>query len=362
MKLVSYDKLNEIVKVYLDQDKIANPTFVASEESITGLINKIFAEVFLDGDYNEDLGFMDGFQVEAGNTIEEYFLNFVSPENYDPEGANALAPARPSFQPATYSERLGRKKFKTTKDYGSIQKAFASRDDYDRLIMTIAKRLYDSLTLYLNDCKRHLIGLVCDRLESVASDTAFAKSKAYEVGARVANGVIIEKMTAAENTYENLDAAIAAGKATKLDLVTTLAAPNDAETGEAFIKSVKTYAEKFKKPQQGYSYNGNIAGKAPSFVLLIKDGVLPSLEVDTIAGAFHSEQLAFPAEVKQVKDFGDSDCYALLIDSRAMKLHSAYRAVRQSENGDGDFVNYVLHDEEIAFFSPNCMMHAWKAA
>ena len=88
---------------------------------------------------------------------------------------------------------------------------------------------------------------------------------------------------------------------------------------------------------------------------------MPSVEVDTIAGAFHAEELAFPAEVHRVKDFGDSDCFALLIDERAMKLHNAYRAVRESPNGDGDFMNYILHDDEIAYFSPNCMMHAWKA-
>ena len=361
MKLVSLPQLNAIVKAYLDQDKIANPVFSASKESLTGLVNKIFAEVFLDGDYEEGLGFMDGFKVEVGNTIEEWFINFVSPEDYDETGATDRAPARPNYQKATYSERLGRKKFKTTVDMGTIQKAFSDRESYDRLIMSITKRLYDSLTLYLNDCKRHLIGTVCAKLESVATDTAFAKSKAYKAGDRVQGGVILEDMTTSQNTYNTLTDAVKAGKAVALDLVTSIAVPANAETGEAFIKSVKTYAEKFSKPAQGYSYNGNIAGKAPKYILLIKDGVMPSVEVDTIAGAFHAEELAFPAEVHRVKDFGDSDCFALLIDERAMKLHNAYRAVRESPNGDGDFMNYILHDDEIAYFSPNCMMHAWKA-
>ena len=50
MKLVSLPQLNAIVKAYLDQEKIANPVFSASKESLTGLVNKIFAEVFVDGD------------------------------------------------------------------------------------------------------------------------------------------------------------------------------------------------------------------------------------------------------------------------------------------------------------------------
>lgn len=361
MKLVSLDVLQSAVKAYIDASKIANPTFTATKEELTGLINKIFREVFLDGDYTEDLGFMDGFEVTVGNTIEEYFANFVAPEAYDEEGAGAMSPARPTWQKPTYSTRLGRKKFKTTKDYGTIQKAFNDVAGYEKLVMSIVKRLYDSVTLYLNDCKRQLIGNVCNKLESVGSDTAFAKGKAYSAGDRVANGVILENMTTAQNTYASLADAQKAGKAVALDLVTSIAVPADTETGEAFIKSVKTYAERFQKPAQGYSYNGNIAGRAPSYVLILKDGIMPSLEVDTLAGAFHDDKLAFPVEVKTVKDFGDNaDCFALLIDSRAMMLHNAYRAVREQENGDGDFVNYFLHDEEIAFYSPNCMMHAWK--
>ena len=45
-----------------------------------------------------------------------------------------------------------------------------------------------------------------------------------------------------------------------------------------------------------------------------------------------------------------------------MKLHNAYRAVRTRENADGDFINYVLHDDEIAYWSPNVMTHVWLEA
>ena len=361
MKLVSLPQLNAIFKAYLDQDKIANPVFSASKESLTGLVNKIFAEVFLDGDYEEGLGFMDGFKVEVGNTIEEWFINFVSPEDYDDTGATDRAPARPNYQKATYSERLGRKKFKTTVDMGTIQKAFSDRESYDRLIMSITKRLYDSLTLYLNDCKRHLIGTVCAKLESVATDTAFAKGTAYKAGDRVQGGVILEDMTTSQNTYNTLTDAVKAGKAVALDLVTSIAVPANAETGEAFIKSVKDYVAKFMKPRSGYSLNGNIAGKG-TYKLYVKEGILPSIEVDTMAGAFNQDKLAFGVPVVEVTDFGDNaNVFAMLVDTRGIRVSNVEKIATSQMNGEGAFVNYYIHERPLAHWSPNVKTHVWNA-
>lgn len=359
MRLMTLEQLQATANAYINQaTKLSHAGFTATKEDITGLVNKIFAEVFLDGDFSEDLGFMDGFKVEVGNTIEEYYAGFVSPEDYDESGAGDDAPARPDWAVPFYSDRLGRKKFKTTKDYGTIEKAFSDAAEYGKLVMSIVKRLYDSLTLYLNQCKRELIGAVCAKHESVESDAAYNPSTKYKKGDRFQNGVVIKDYDAGKA----LDTAVATGYAVKLDLVTKIAKPTDSATGEAFIESVKVFAEKFKKPQQGYSYNGNIAGKGPKYVLILKDGILPDLEVQTMAGAFQKDMLAFPVEVRTVKDFGSKageNAFAILTDERSMKLHNAYRAVRTRENADGDFINYVLHDDEIAYWSPNVMTHVW---
>ena len=359
MRLMTLEQLQATAKSYINQaTKLSHAAFTATKEDLTGLVDKIFAEVFLDGDFSEDLGFMDGFKVEYGNTIEEYYAGFVAPEDYDDAGAGNDTPARPDFAVPFYSDRLGRKKFKTTKDYGTIQKAFTNSAEYEKIVMSIVKRLYDSLTLYLNQCKRELIGAVCAKHESVANDAAYSATKKYVKGEHFANGVCVKDYDAGKS----LETAVATGYAVQLDLVTAIAKPTDSASGEAFIESVKVFAEKFRKPRQGFSYNGNIAGKGPKYVLILKEGILPDLEVQTMAGAFQKDMLAFPVEVRTVKDFGSNaneKAFALLIDERSMKLHNAYRAVRTHENADGDFINYVLHDDEIAYWSPNVMTHVW---
>lgn len=359
MKMISLDALHAIVKSYVDENMIANTTFTATKEDLTGLLNKIAKEVTIDGDYSEGLDFMSGYDITLGNTIEEYFANFIAPEDYDETGADCKAPSRLTWQKPTYSSRLGRKKFKTTRDFGTIQKAFKDASDYEQLVSFITKRLYDSLEIYLNDVRRQALGFAANKALSVANDTIYNQGSAYVAGDRVKNGVIIDSITSPEAM--SWDTALYQGKAVALDLSTELAIPTDVETGEAFIKSVKTYAKAFKKPHQGYSYNGNIAGAAPSYTLFVKEGILPSIEVDTLAGAFNKDMLEFGVRVVEVKNLGDSEAYALLIDDRGIKVHNNYRAVRDDPNGEGDFVNYVLHDEETIFYSPNVMTHAWKA-
>ena len=360
MNMVSLTQLDEIVKAYLDEQKIANPDFDATKQDVTGLVNKIIATITLDGDYSEGLDDLSGFDTALGETIEEYFINFVSPEPFDEDGTDNMKPHRPSWQKPCYSSRLGKKTLPITVDAIKYQSAFHDEGTYVAFTNMITKRLYDSLELYLNGLRRNLLGTVADKLIGQSSEVAFSAASTYAAGTHCAEGVVVKDITA--NEFANWAAAVKGGKAVALDLSTTLAIPSDVETGEAFIKSVKTYVEKFAKPQQGYSYNGNIAGKAPVYKLYINDGIMPSIEVDTLAGAFHEDKLGFGVEVVRVKNFGDSKAYALLADPRGIKLHNDVRRATDDKNGKGDFVNYYIHDEETAFWSPNVMMHAWVAA
>lgn len=106
MKMISLDALHAIVKSYVDENMIANTTFTATKEDLTGLLNKIAKEVTIDGDYSEGLDFMSGYDITLGNTIEEYFANFIAPEDYDETGAECKAPSRLTWQKPTYSSVL----------------------------------------------------------------------------------------------------------------------------------------------------------------------------------------------------------------------------------------------------------------
>ena len=105
-------------------------------------------------------------------------------------------------------------------------------------------------------------------------------------------------------------------------------------------------------------------GATEGLVLVVKQGVIPSLEADTWAGAFNREMLALPAQVIVVKDFGSCDdkVYGVLVDSRGMRLHNTYNATRENLNGDGDFLNVFRHTEDTAYISRNCFVKFYKEA
>jgi hypothetical protein len=91
---------------------------------------------------------------------------------------------------------------------------------------------------------------------------------------------------------------------------------------------------------------------------------MPVVEVEALAGAFHAENLAIPATIKVVDDFGDdaSGAWAMLIDPRGVKLHRGYHAIRENVNGQGDFMNYFDHSENTGFISKNTFIKVYKAA
>ena len=132
--------------------------------------------------------------------------------------------------------------------------------------------------------------------------------------------------------------------------------------GTDFIEQLKKDVEIGRDLSEGHSLNGNTLGAVEDLVLIVKQGVIPSLEVQTWAGAFQRQDVALPDEVITVKDFGsaDADYYAVLMDSRAMRLHNTYRATRENFNGAGDFLNLYEHTEDTAWISRNCFIKVYK--
>ena len=154
-----------------------------------------------------------------------------------------------------------------------------------------------------------------------------------------------------------------AAKAVTAGRSAVLAAPADTQTAEAFIKQIKTDVEAASFASENTSLGGALIGAAPELTLYIKKGVMPTVEVDALAGAFHAENLAIPANIKVVDDFGNADAkiYAMLVDPRGIKLHRSYHAVRDQMNGIGDFVNFFDHSENTGFISKNTFVKVYKS-
>ena len=316
MAKMTINGLQTLAQTYVAAAKQAG-AWNASTDNMYGAIDKIGKMVMLDGLFIDKLPELDGEDLPLGKTIEEYFIDLTLPEAYSnitAEGAKDVVPALPTVEQCSYSYTLGREKIKTTVPYDNVERAARTEGDASNMIAKVLERLGNSYEMFKFASKKQLIGNAADK-------------------------------------------AVVAG------LVQTIAVPTNTATGEAFIKQVKADVETASFAHEG-GLNKSLIGAAPSLMLYVKKGVMPSLEVDTLAGAFNEGRLAIPAQVKVVDDFGimtDTKVWAVLVDPRGIKLHRDYHAIRQSENADGDFINYVDHSEHTGFISKNVFIKAYKS-
>lgn len=310
--------LQTFVGTYVAAAKQA-AVWTGTTDNLFGLLDKVGLQITLDGTFNDTLPELDGNDLPLGKTVEEWFVDLTLPVDYDSTGATTMAPHNPTFETVTYDYTLGRKVLQTTQKYDDVERAAIDPTASGQMIAKIMERLTDSYSLYTYNQKKQLM----------------------------AN--LIAKAEAATN---------------KATLVETLAIPTDDLTGEAFIKGVKKQVENASFANEGNNLGNYLIGRSPALTLFIKKGVMPSLEVDTIAGAFNANQLSLPATIKIVDDFGNdaSNVYAILTDTRGIKLHRGYHAIRQQLNAQGDFMNFYDHSENTGFISKSTFVHCFKSA
>lgn len=371
MAKLSYAELKSAVSSLITKAKISNPSFEATRDNIVGLLDKVGAIITLDTDYQQDKLYMfDGFFMSFGKTIEEYQQDLILPSDYDASGAGALSPSDSTYRPVDYSYTLGRKKIKTTIRNNNIERAVHFEAQLVDIVAMQFKRLEDSMAVYRYEMKREMLAKYIALCEEVgATTTTFAVSTAYNVGAYVRSassgdsikyGVVV-KPIANTNTHTWAQA-VEAGEIIEEHLIEEIAKPVDTEKGEAFIQRVKELLEVASDLNEGHSLNGNSLGATANLKLIVKQGVIPAVEVNTLAGAFHDEKLAIPADIVVVKDFGSADdsYFAVLMDERGMRLHPTYTATRSQENADGDFLNVFRHTEDTAHVSRNTFICVFK--
>ena len=324
MAKMTISDLKSFAAGYVDASKQAG-AWVGSTNNLYGLVDKIGKIVSLKGDFSDKLPELEGDELPFGKTIEETMIDLVLPTTYGTdgiateanattEGAKDVAPAYPSIEAAAYSYTLGRIKTKITRPYDYIEAGCQNATQVGELTGDIMWALESSMSLTRYNLKKYLLG------------NAITK-------------------------------AVTAG------LVENIAVPVDTATSEAFIKKVKEDVEDASFAGENTSLSKALIGACPRLVLYVKKGVMPVVEVDALAGAFHAENLAIPAEIKVVDDFGGADAkvWGFLVDPRGIKLHNSYKAIRSKENADGDFVNFVEHEENTGFISKHVFMKVYKA-
>ena len=313
MAKLTLEGLQTFVTNYVTASKQAG-TWTETKANLYKLIDKVGKQITLDGIVADKLPEFDGEDLPLGKTIEEYFADFILPEDYS-DSADPMARHNITTEDPSYSYTLGRKVLKVSVPYDDVERAAISTQDAANMTSKITERLYQSEALYKYNQKKQLLG----------------------------NFI---------------------GKAITKNLKTELAKPVDTATCEAFIQSVKEAVEDASFAAENHSIAGCLTGAAPSLTLYVKKGIIPAIQVQTLAKTFNSEELAMPVTVKVLDDFGnaDSTVYAVLLDPRGIKLHNGYRAVRTQENADGDFVNFVLHSENTGFTSNFTYINVFKSA
>ncbi|MBO7731981.1 MAG: hypothetical protein J6S67_05495 [Methanobrevibacter sp.] len=369
MAKLSLAELSSAVASYVGSNKQAYASFTETRNNIVGLLDKIGKIVQLDTSFFDKLPELDGEVLSYGKTVEEYYQDLILAVDYnqDLDGSRALKFYSPTYRPVCYNISLGKKMIATSIPNNNIERAVHNEGQFVEIVATMTKRLSDSKAMWKYQCKRELLGKLCDLAEA-AYTGATAYANYADTPTNVTEGtfykqstnyaVCVKSKTAASgDTWASM---VAGGYFIPIKFVQEVAIPEDTSTGEAFIKALKVKVEEFQDVSEGNSLNGNTIGAEMGLALYVKQGVMPSLEVDTMAGAFHLDQLdvkanGYKIDAKVIKDFGStsSKAYAILMDVRGVRLHVDYEAVRENFNGAGDFLNLFSHLELTGFISRN---------
>ena len=377
MAKLSIAQLTSVVSNYVASNKISVESFSETRANSVGLLDTLGKIYTLWQNYGDKLALFDGEDLSFGKTIEEWAQDLILPEDFDASGSTTLAPHESTYRPVSFSYTLGKKTIPQTIRNNDIERAVHNIAQFEEIIAGKTKALYDSETMFRYALKRQALGVLIarcdDAMDSTNADVTLATEGASISGAHSVNELFY--VTATSKMYVLVKpiasgagltgtTAIAGGYLILLDLVKEIAVPVSDVTGEAFIQQVLADVEVASDFSEGHSLNGNTLGGNPEagLVLVMKQGIMPALKVQTLAGAFHREELAIPAEIVVIPNFGDADAdfYAVLVDRRIMRLHNTYRAVRENMNGQGDFLNMFYHTENTVHVSRNCFVKVYK--
>ena len=311
---LTLETLKTAAATYVDATKQLQSTYTPTVDDYTNCVCKIGKMTTLYLPIADKLPELSGDNLPYGETIEEFMVNDFLPSPYTyVDQAGKTNARRATFDEAVYSYPLQMQKFELGVVRSQFQRVALGERSFTDLVSYTLSTLDSSTNAWNYASKRQLIG-------NMATE-------------------------AAKNSK----------------LVSAMAKPINTETGEAFIKKVKELAE-IAKDMNDHNLAGHTCGAAPSLKLYVKQGGMPSLEVDTMAGAFNEAKLAVPAEVKTVLDFGNSDAsiYAILVDERAIKLHDDINKVTTDYTAGDDQDNFYRLLKQTGVISKYAFVHVFK--
>lgn len=299
--------LKEAVKTYVDALKQANATYTPTTDDFTNLVTKIGLQTTLYLPQVDKLPELAGTNLPYGETIEEFMVNDFLPEKFVYEDQSGKKNARRiTFADAAYSYPLDEQLFEHGIPQTQFQRISLGASEYASILSSGMSTLDSSTNAWNYATKRQLLGN--------------AAVKAIDAG---------------------LTESVGDPSAWK------------AEDGEAFIKKVLCDVEE-ANDMNSNNLAKHVAGAAPSLRLYVSKKVMPAIKVDTLAGAFQKEELAIPAEIKTILDFGDTgdnEIVGVLIDPRVVRLHDDINYTAADYDGRMGQENMWRHLKQTGFIS-----------
>lgn len=368
MSRLSKKGLEAVIKAYVIP-QLTSGEFVVTRENLTGMVDKIGKQLTLKGLLTDKLPELDGEELPLGKTIEEYFMDLVTPRDYteDVSEMNPLGNYKQTARKPFYSRSYGKKVIPITRPYNDIERSCISNEVASAVVAEIMADLDNSHKLYKFNLKKGLLRTAFELVdEAYDTNKTYGVNTKYDIGDYVKDGttnaIAVVMINIPANGNKTWAYRVEHGEIVELDMVAKVAEPVDTITGEAFIKQIKKDIEAMGFATEGTSLNGAVISEVPQAVLYIKKGIIPELEVDTFAGAINKGEVAIPCEVRVVDDFnGYTDGFALLTDSRGIRLHPDWNMLLSQENAAQAWINYFLHTEHTGFVSRNTFMKKYVA-
>lgn len=307
--MANISNIKTFVAGVLQDAKIAQSaeTFAAVINDTTGLVEKCMDQICLNQLFTDKLPELDGDEKEFGAYVEEYGMGLLVPKAATTlvDGQSYGVPYyAPAVQGTFHSWKLPEYIVAGSTSYNKYKSSMKSPEAYASFVSSVLKQMIDSYNQARYEEKKELLGWA-------------------------ANNVAVKQV---------------------------LAKPVDTVSGEAFIKAVKNIAEDASFARDITVGDKTITlGAAEGLTLYLNKGIMSSLEVDTLAGAFNKEDLAMPVTIKVV-DFGatgmgTNQAYGLIVDNRAIKLFPNRNTVGEDVNAYHDFVTVSRHVIDTPFVS-----------
>ena len=307
--MANISNIKTFVAGVLQDAKIAQSAenFTAVINDTTGLVEKCMDQICLNQLFTDKLPELDGDEKEFGAYVEEYGMGLLVPK-----AATSLVDGQsygvpyyaPAVQGTFHSWKLPEYIVAGSTSYNKYKSSMKSPEAYASFVSSVLKQMIDSYNQARYEEKKELLGWA-------------------------ANNVAVKQI---------------------------LAKPVDTVSGETFIKKVKDIAEEASFARDNTVGEKTITlGAAEGLTLYLNKGIMSSLEVDTLAGAFNKEDLAMPVTIKVV-DFGangmgTNKAYGLIVDNRAIKLFPNRNTVGEDVNAYHDFVTVSRHVIDTPFVS-----------